>query len=383
MHIGKKKWMVLLVIMLLGVLGWSGTAAAAEPIELYTPLTQLAASPGQSISYSVEVINNTGNIQAIGIRVADLPAEWETELKSGGYLVSEIAVKPGDSEMLSLSVDVPLAVDKGTYRFRLVTDQGAVLPLSINVTEAGTFRTELTTDQPNLEGASDAKFTYTIKLANKTADQQTYALRHLAPAGWDVSFMQSGRNVSSVVVEPNATSNITVNVTPAISVEAGTYTIPIEAASASTGDSLELEAVITGTYKLELTTDNDLLSADITAGDERTVNLVLRNTGSSDLQNIKLTSTRPSNWEVTFEQADNIAIPAGESKTITATIKASNKAIAGDYVVGLRAASSEVEQSISMRMSVKTPVLWGWLGIAIVAAVALAIIYLFRKYGRR
>lgn len=383
MHIGKKKWMVLLVIMLLGVLGWSGTAAAAEPIELYTPLTQLAASPGQSISYSVEVINNTGNIQAIGIRVADLPAEWETELKSGGYLVSEIAVKPGDGEMLSLSVDVPLAVDKGTYRFRLVTDQGAVLPLSINVTEAGTFRTELTTDQPNLEGASDAKFTYTIKLANKTADQQTYALRHLAPAGWDVSFMQSGRNVSSVVVEPNATSNITVNVTPAISVEAGTYTIPIEAASASTGDSLELEAVITGTYKLELTTDNDLLSADITAGDERTVNLVLRNTGSSDLQNIKLTSTRPSNWEVTFEQADNIAIPAGESKTITATIKASNKAIAGDYVVGLRAASSEVEQSISMRMSVKTPVLWGWLGIAIVAAVALAIIYLFRKYGRR
>lgn len=383
MHNFKKKWMVLLVIMLLGVLGWSGTAAAAEPIELYTPLTQLAASPGQSINYSVELINHTSDIQAIGVRVTDLPADWEAELKSGGYPVSEIAVKPGDSQSLSLSVDVPLAVDKGTYRFRLTTDQGAVLPLAINVTEAGTFRTELTTDQPNLEGASDAKFTYTIKLANKTAEQQTYALRHGAPAGWDVSFMQSGRNVSSVVVEPNATQNITVNVTPAISVEAGTYTIPIEAASASTGDSLELEAAITGTYRFELTTDNDLHSADITAGNERTVNLVLRNTGSTDLENIKLASTRPSNWEVTFEQADDISIPAGESKTVTATIKASNKAIAGDYVVGIRAANAEVEQSLSLRMSVKTPVLWGWLGIAIVVVVALAIIYLFRKYGRR
>lgn len=383
MYNGKKKWMVLLVIMLLGMLGWSGTAAAAEPIELYTPLTQLAASPGQSINYAVEVINNTSNMQTIGVRVADLPADWEAELKSGGYLVSEIAVKPGDSENLSLSVEVPLAVDRGTYRFQLATDRGATLPLAVNVAETGTFRTELTTDQPNLEGASDANFTYTIKLANKTAEQQTYALRHGAPAGWDVSFMQTGRNVSSVVVEPNATSNITVNVSPALSVEAGAYTIPIEASSASTGDSLELEAVITGTYRFELTTDNDLHSADITAGSERTVNLVLKNTGSSDLEGIKLASTRPSNWEVTFEQTDDIAIPAGESKTITATIKASNKAIAGDYVVGLRAANAEVEQSISMRMSVKTPVLWGWLGIAIVVAVALAIIYLFRKYGRR
>jgi len=383
MHGWKKKGIVLLIIMLIGGMGWAGTASAADPIELYTPLTKLAASPGQSVNYSVEVLNNTDSIQHIGLQVNGLPDDWESELKSGGYLVSEIAVKPGDVVDLNLSVTVPLAVQKGDFRFQLATNRGAVLPLVVTVTEAGTFRTELTSDQPNLEGASDASFTYTVKLANKTADQQTYALRHGAPAGWDVTFTVSGKNVSSVVVEPNATSNITVNVSPAINVEAGTYTIPIEAASASTGDSLELEAVITGTYKLELTTDNDLLSADITAGREKKVNLVLRNTGSSDLEGIKLASTRPSNWEVTFEQDDDISIPAGESKTITATIKASNKAIAGDYVVGLRAANSEVEQSISMRMSVKTSVLWGWIGILIVAAVAVGIVYLFRKYGRR
>lgn len=383
MHSWKKKGIVLLIIMLLGGVGWAGTAAAAEPIELYTPLTHLAASPGQSISYSVEVINNTSSIQTIGLSVTGLPADWETELMSGGYLVNEIAVKPGDYQNLSLNVTVPLAIEKGDYRFQLATNRGATLPLVVNVTEAGTFRTELTTDQPNLEGAADASFTYTVKLANKTAEQQTYALRHNAPAGWDVTFKSAGKNVSSVVVEPNETSNITVDVSPAILAEAGTYTIPIEAASASTGDKLELEAVITGTYKLELTTDNDLLSADITAGSERTINLVLRNTGSSDLEGIKLTSTRPSNWEVTFEQDDDIDIPAGESKTISATIKASNKAIAGDYVVGLRAANNQVEQSISMRMSVKTSVLWGWLGILICLAVVGAIIYLFRKYGRR
>lgn len=383
MHDWKKKTIVLLIIMLLGGLGLAGSAAAAEPLELYTSLTYLAASPGQTVSYSVEVINNTDSIQKVGVQVTGLPSDWDYELKSSGYLVKEISVKPDSIHTLSLSVDVPLAVDRGEYRFQVTTDKGVSLPLVVNVTEAGTFRTDLTTDQPNLEGASDASFTYTIKLDNKTADQQTYALRHGAPAGWDVSFKSGGKNVTSVVVEPNQSSNITVEVSPAISVEAGTYSIPIEAASASTGNRLVLEAVITGTYKLEMTTDNDLLSADITAGSERKINLVLKNTGSSDLEGIRLTSTRPSNWEVTFEQTDDIVIPAGESKTITATIKASDKAIAGDYVVGLRAGNSQVEKSISMRMSVKTPVLWGWLGIFIVLVVIGAIFYLFRKYGRR
>lgn len=374
---------ILLLTLVLGVIGFAGSAAAAGPLELYTPYTQLSASPGQTVNYTIELINNTSEIQKVGVSVRSMPADWEYELTSGGFGVSEVAVKPGDSQELRLSVDVPLAVQKGTYTFTVVTDRDVSLPLSINIAEAGTFRTELTTDQPNLEGSSDAKFTYTVKLDNKTAEEQTYALRHGAPAGWDVVFKSSAKNVSSVVLEPNSSQNITVDVTPAANVKAEKYVIPIEAASANTGDSLQLEAVITGTFDMILTTDNELLSAEVTAGSEKKINLVLRNTGSSDLRGIKLTSTRPSNWEVEFEEDENIMIPAGESKTVTATIKASDKAIAGDYVVGINAGSAEISKSTSIRVSVKASVLWGWLGILIIAAVFIGIFYLFRKYGRR
>ena len=380
---GVRMGSVLLLTMLLGVIGFGGTAFAAGPIELYTPLTHITASPGQNINYAVDVINNTEEIQRVGVRVSNMPDGWEYTLKSSGFGITEISVMPGDQQEVQLGLEVPFAIQEGLYRFSLDTDKGVSLPLTINIDETSTFRTELTTDQPNLEGASDASFTYTVKLENKTAEKQTYALRHGAPPGWDVAFVSSGKNVSSVVAEPNTSESITVNVTPATLVRADTYKIPIEAANASTGASVELEAVITGTYALDLTTDNELLSTELTAGKSKKINLVLKNTGTSELRDIKLSSSRPSGWEITFEQDEKIHIPAGDSTTIAATITSSSKAIAGDYVAAITASNPEVSESASFRIAVKTSVLWGWLGILIIVGVFGGIFYLFRKYGRR
>ncbi len=373
----------LLLTLLLGVMLLASPASAAEPIELFTPYTSLTASPGQSVSYSVEVINNTADIQTIGLAVQQAPADWSYELTSGGWTIDRIGVKPDASQNVSLKITIPYAVQKGEYKLALATDKGASLPLTIHIAEAGTFRTELTTEQPNLQGASDASFTYTATLNNKTAEEQTYALRASAPAGWTVEFKSGGQNVSSVVLEANSSESITVAVKPAVNVAADTYKIPIEAANASTGDKLELEAVITGTYGLDLTTSDGRLSTEVTAGGSKKVELVLQNTGTSELTGISLRSTTPTDWTVDFEEDSDIALAAGESKTITATFNASSKAISGDYVVGITASAAEATDSASFRVTVETSILWGWLGILIIVGVFGGIFYLFRKYGRR
>jgi uncharacterized membrane protein len=378
-----RKSSILLLTLLLGVMLTAMPAFAAGPIELFTPYTNLSASPGQTVNYSVEVMNNTEDIQTIGLQVQSVPNDWTYELTSGGWGITELSIKPGESGSVSLKVNIPYAVQKGAYRLSLVSDQGAALPLNINIAEAGTFRTELTTEQPNLEGASDASFTYTVNLNNKTAEEQTYALRHGAPTGWTVQFTSGGQNVSSVVLEPNSSQSLTVKVTPAANATAETYSIPIEASNASTGDKLNLEASITGSYALQLTTPDGRVSTSLTAGGSKTVDLVLTNTGTSELSDIQLSSTTPVDWSVEFDKDETISLAAGESKTVGAVFKSSSKAIAGDYVVGISARSAEVSQSASFRVSVETSVLWGWLGILIIAGVFGGIIYLFRKYGRR
>jgi uncharacterized membrane protein len=68
---------------------------------------------------------------------------------------------------------------------------------------------------------------------------------------------------------------------------------------------------------------------------------------------------------------------------VTATIKADKNAIAGDYVVSMTAKTAEKSSDATLRMTVKTSVLWGWIGILIIIAVIGGVYYLFRKYGRR
>src|SRR5439155_990626 len=78
------------------------------------------------------------------------------------------------------------------------------LPLTINVSQQGTFKTELTVKQPNMEGHSNSTFTFNAELRNRTAETQLYALQAAAPPGWNVVFKSSGyKQVTSVNVEPN------------------------------------------------------------------------------------------------------------------------------------------------------------------------------------
>ena len=47
--------------------------------------------------------------------------------------------------------------------------------------QKGTYQTEFTTDQPNMQGNSKSTFTFNATLKNQTADQQLYALMANAP----------------------------------------------------------------------------------------------------------------------------------------------------------------------------------------------------------
>lgn len=379
----KKLSRTILLTLILGVMWLGGTALAANTIELYTPYTSLSVTPGQSINYSIEMINQTQTMQTVGLGVEGLPANWEYELKSGSWEIQELSVKAEETRNLNLTVNVPLEVDKGQYNFRVVTDRGAILPIRVNVTEQGTFKTEFTVDQPNMEGSSDASFTYSAVLKNKTADEQTYALRHGAPRGWEVQFKVAGKSVTSVVLEPDSTENITIEMTPSHEAPADTYQIPVEVTSGTTTEQLTLEAVVTGTYRLNLSTPTGLLSTDITAGNEKNIELVVKNNGTSDLNDIVLSAQTPIDWEVTFDTKEIDHLAAGESKNITATLKASNKAIAGDYLTTITARAPEASDTADFRIAVKASVLWGWLGILIIVFVFVSLYYLFRKYGRR
>lgn len=362
---------------------WDCKSAVAQGVALYTPYTKISVPPGETIDYSVDVINNGSAVRNADIAVVGLPEGWSYELKSGGWTVEQISVLPKEKKNLSFKVQVPYKVDKGTYRFRVEAKGISQLPLTVVVSEQGTFKSEFNTDQANMEGAANSSFTFNSTLRNPSSEEQVYGLRAQVPQGWNVLFRANGKQVSSVNVGPNQTQNITIELDPPDHLGAGKYKIPVVAAASGMSSNLELEVVITGSYNLELTTPSGRLNTSITAGGDEKVELLVKNTGSAPLKNVEMKSSAPVDWTVTFEPSKIDVIAPGQHAQVFATIKASRKAVAGDYVANLEARTAEKSSTASFRIAVRTPLLWGWLGIMIILGVLGGVYYLFRKYGRR
>ena len=158
----------LLLTVLLGILPMSNTHAndsIPKSVILYTPYTKISVSPGASIDYSIDLINNTDKLVNANLSVSALSSSWKHEMKSGGWNLSQLAVLPKEKKTFNLKVDVPLKVSRGSYHF-VVSAGETQLPLNVVVAQQGTYQTEFTTDQPNMQGNSKSTFTFNATLKN-------------------------------------------------------------------------------------------------------------------------------------------------------------------------------------------------------------------------
>ncbi|MDO6428989.1 NEW3 domain-containing protein [Flavitalea sp. BT771] len=361
----------------------SSDSCLAQSLSLYTPFTEIAVPPGESIDYPIDVINKGGSTRTAEIAIEGLPKGWTYHIKSGGWTISRVSVLPGEKKNFSLQLQVPLKINKGSYHFVVAAKGISALPLAVVVSQQGAFKTEFTTDQANMAGAANSTFTFNAKLRNFTEGSQAYALNALAPPGWKISFKANYKQVSSVNIDAGHTQDISIEVDPPDEAGAGIYKIPVVATTGATSADLALEVSITGSYALQLSTPSGLLSTGTTAGDPKRLELVVKNTGSAELKNIDLLSTAPVNWDVSFDPKRIGNLPPGQTAQVSATITPDQKAIAGDYMANLTAKTAETSSMAPMRISVETSLLWSWSGILLILASLGLVYYLFRKYGRR
>lgn len=374
----------MLLSVMIGIITFThqNVYASDSTVVLYTTNTIISVSPGESVDYPVDVINMTRETKQCNIHVSGIPTSWTYLLKSGAYHVQQITILPGEKKQLSLKIDVPLKVNKGSYR--VTVQAGSVtLPLVINVSREGSYRTEFTTEQANMQGSSKANFIFRTKLENLTGESQLYSLQSITQQGWNVAFKPGNQPATSVEIEPNSSKNIIIEIAPPQNVSAGLYSIPVRAINNITSAELELEVVISGTYEITLTTPTGLVSTKVTAGNEKILEMVVANTGSAVLSDIELGSTKPPNWEISFEPEKVTRIDPGGQVSVIAVIKPDKKAIAGDYVAKMAAKSREAISPLVFRISVKTPMVWGWIGILLIILSLGSIYFLVRKYGRR
>src|SRR5690606_34575193 len=146
------------------------------------------------------------------------------------------------------------------------------------------------------------------------------------PPGWDVSAHPSAeQRATTVTVEGGGTATVNVTADPPDDVTAGTYPIVLTATGGGREASVELTAEVTGNVDMTLTTPDERLNADGTAGGQTRVPLVLVNNGSAPLAGVTFSASPPSGWEVTFEP-ETVNVDARSSTTVNALITPSDDA---------------------------------------------------------
>jgi uncharacterized membrane protein len=210
-------------------------------------------------------------------------------------------------------------------------------------------------------------------------------LASLAPRGFQVSFKEGygSQELTSLPFKAGESKELAVDVKPPPTLAAGRYPVVVQLSSEHAKVETKLMLDITGQPSIGLTGENDRLSGDANAGREKRFNLVVRNSGSAEAHNITLGASPPSGWKVTFEPKDLPSVAANSEEKVTAIVTPSDKALAGDYMIAMRANGDGVSESVNYRVTVLTSTMWGVVGLGVIAASLLVLIGAVGRFGRR
>lgn len=375
----------LLALLLARALAVAGPAAAATELILSTPFPAVAVEPGATASFDLTVRADTR--ERVGLRVQDVPDGWTATLRGGGFIVDAVFSDPAEPPDVELAVDVPADAQQGSYAIAVVATATGIsdtLTLDLRVEEAAGGTVTLSADFPELRGPSDATFNFDLTLENDTPEEISASLVAEGPPGWQIDARPTSEaQAATATVAAGGSAGVTVEADPPDSATAGDYTILVRATGGERTAEAELRVTITGNFAMTLTTPDERLNATVQAGSPREVALVVINEGTAPLRGVELTASPPSGWEVTFEPAAIEEIPPDESVNVTAFVRPTAEAIAGDYAVSFTASTLETSSTVDIRTTVETSLTWAVVGVLLIVGTLLALGWVFQQYGRR
>jgi uncharacterized repeat protein (TIGR01451 family) len=363
--------------------------AIAQAVQISTPYPAVSVEAGKTVTFNLDVFSATR--QRVALAVVETPPNWQATLRGGGFVINGVTAGPRETGVtppqVQLEVRVPPDAAKADYRVIVRANAGGAiqdLQVDVRVAEVAAGAVTLTPEFPTLKGGPDQTFRFNITLTNNTPESTTFDLSATGPEGWTLNARPSGQTQASTVkVDGGQTSQVEVEADPPDQATAGTYEIKATAQSGSTSAETTITAEITGNVTLVLTTPDERLNTSAVAGKATEFQIVVRNDGTSAVENVELTSTPPSDWRVTFSPRTITKIDAKKSQRVTARITPSGDSVAGDYVLTLSASSGGASDDVEVRTTVRTSRLWGFIGILVILAAGYILFRVFRQYGRR
>lgn len=373
-------------------------AVLAQDDTLHTlalaPLTErynTEAIAGKDNHFFIEVESlGTAAIDNINFS-SDNPTGWTIDFSPDKIDLLEA----GDSQIVDINIKPPTATRVGDYivTFQASGEQASAEDIDIRVTVKSPVieeKIELASTYPTLEDISGARFEFEVGLKFRGSEARDFDLVATAPQGWSVSVTpqyERDRKILGIRLEPSITfaTKVKVIATPPFwpLSEPGDYQVTLEITSGDLTGTTELTAVITALYTMSVVSSNARLDTKVKAGQDNFFSMEVQNLGTDAIENIKFSSVKPSGWTIEFTPDKIDSLPAIDFQTVDVNIKPPTETIAGDYEITIRISGEQASDEIKVRVTVETPTIWGWVGVAIIVLVIGGLVYIFMRLSRR
>jgi uncharacterized membrane protein len=369
-------------------------AHAADPprdikgLYLMTDYPAVTVRPGTTSTIPIRLQNYGLGPEEYKLSVAGVPSGWTATILGGGQPVAAAMPAPDNSVSLQLRLDVPKNADLSAQTLTVKADgQGnqASLPVEVSLAKELPAKLTVTTKLPELRGSPKSNFEYTLTIKNDSGRNLTTSFSAQAPTNFETSFTEAygTQELSAIPIEAGQSKDIKLKVRPPSTIDAGHFpvVVTVKAEDASAKTDLALDVV--GQPQLQVAGRDGLLSARAVAAQQTSVPVVVTNSGTAPAENVTLNASAPTGWKVTFEPKEIERLVPGKDAEVQALITPSEKSLAGDYMVSVRANSRGESASSQFRITVATSTVWGIAGAGVIGVALLLMLGAVARFGRR
>ena len=260
------------------------------------------------------------------------------------------------------------------------------LPITVTIGQELPAKLKLTTNFPALRGTATTSFKFKVTVANDSGRDATINFSADAPKNFQVTFTEAygTQQLTSIPIEAGKSKDIEAAVALPRDTPAGEYKLALHAKSEAASADLDLTITIIGQARLALAGEGGRLSGEAYAGQDSQLTVVAKNDGSEAARDVEFSATAPEGWKTSFDPKELPELGAGKSQSIKVTLTPAARAIAGDYQTTIRASSAGgLSESANFRITVLTSTVWGAVGIGVIAAALLVVVFAVARFGRR
>jgi uncharacterized membrane protein len=364
------------------------TAGDLTGFWLTTPHPELAIRPGETDTIPLTLRNANLPPQRAGLEVEGVPKDWKWALKGGSSEITAVIVSPDSSEDVRLELTPPAGAKASRLPITVKAHYGsqtADLPLAVSLSDAPKGGLELKPDLPGLKGTARSTFSFKVTVTNNGGQESLVNFAANVPEGFSTRFKRGygSEEITGLPIKPGASEDITLDVTPSRDAPAGQYPVVMAVKGGDATAQTQLAIDISGEPDISLSGPQERLSGEAVAGKEASFPFTVTNSGSAPATGLEVSASVPSGWKAEADPKAIETLAPNATSEVAIKITPSEKAIAGDYMVTVRASGGSASQSAQFRVTVNTSTVWGAAGLGVIAAAALVLGLAVLRYGRR